>query len=215
MKQKNMLAVLSIAVILGMSQVAHATPVCGDGNRQGSEQCDDGNNRSGDGCDATCHIETSSPGVSSRGSDISNLPYNPIPKNPLPMTLFHILPTQPPPQPPLREIICGDGKVEGAEQCDDGNANAGDGCSADCQVERSEFWHCVNSPNGKSACYQCGNGVIEPGEFCDSGDTSGCPAASLDLGGCQVTPGWGCGNVLNPDQTTSHSVCQPGPQLRD
>jgi cysteine-rich repeat protein len=31
--------------------------------------------------------------------------------------------------------VCGDGKVEGAEQCDDGNAVGGDGCSPSCRVE--------------------------------------------------------------------------------
>jgi len=28
--------------------------------------------------------------------------------------------------------VCGDGAIEGAEQCDDGNVDDGDGCSADC-----------------------------------------------------------------------------------
>ena len=32
-------------------------------------------------------------------------------------------------------IVCGDGLIEGSEQCDDGNAEAGDGCSATCQTE--------------------------------------------------------------------------------
>jgi cysteine-rich repeat protein len=31
--------------------------------------------------------------------------------------------------------VCGDGKVEGSEQCDDGNTVGGDGCSATCRVE--------------------------------------------------------------------------------
>jgi len=31
--------------------------VCGDGNKEGSEQCDDGNTSSGDGCSAACRIE--------------------------------------------------------------------------------------------------------------------------------------------------------------
>ncbi|MEZ4435306.1 MAG: hypothetical protein R3F65_23105 [bacterium] len=31
--------------------------------------------------------------------------------------------------------MCGDGEVEGVEQCDDGNRVAGDGCAPDCTVE--------------------------------------------------------------------------------
>ncbi|KKW16367.1 MAG: Cysteine-rich repeat protein [Parcubacteria group bacterium GW2011_GWC2_49_9] len=31
--------------------------------------------------------------------------------------------------------FCGDGKVNGSEQCDDGNADIGDGCSAICAIE--------------------------------------------------------------------------------
>jgi len=32
-------------------------------------------------------------------------------------------------------VTCGNGTVEGGEECDDGNANAGDGCSPTCQLE--------------------------------------------------------------------------------
>ena len=31
--------------------------------------------------------------------------------------------------------VCGNGEVEGAEECDDGNTTSGDGCSATCRVE--------------------------------------------------------------------------------
>jgi cysteine-rich repeat protein len=31
-----------------------------------------------------------------------------------------------------REVICGDGQVDGPEECDDGNLVGGDGCEADC-----------------------------------------------------------------------------------
>jgi cysteine-rich repeat protein len=32
--------------------------------------------------------------------------------------------------------ICGNGIIEAGETCDDGNYASGDGCSADCQVEK-------------------------------------------------------------------------------
>ena len=33
--------------------------------------------------------------------------------------------------------VCGNGIAEGTEECDDGNTNSGDGCSATCQLENS------------------------------------------------------------------------------
>ncbi len=46
---------------------------------------------------------------------------------------------------------CGNDKVDDGEECDDGNTQSGDGCSADCTLEAAE----------------CGNGIIEDGEECD------------------------------------------------
>jgi cysteine-rich repeat protein len=45
-----------------------------------------------------------------------------------------------------RAIICGDGFTDPPEQCDDGGAASGDGCSAQCKVESSE-----TEPNATSA----------------------------------------------------------------
>jgi cysteine-rich repeat protein len=47
--------------------------------------------------------------------------------------------------PPSLKVVCGDGRVEGSEQCDPGHAynNDGDGCSALCKWE----W--------------CGDGIIQ------------------------------------------------------
>jgi cysteine-rich repeat protein len=33
---------------------------------------------------------------------------------------------------------CGNGTIEDGEQCDDGDALSGDGCSSDCQLEEDE-----------------------------------------------------------------------------
>ena len=57
---------------------------------------------------------------------------------------------------------CGDDVVESWEQCDDGNVQGGDGCSAQCQFEEL-----------------CGNGVLDAGEDCDDGcllNGDGCDA---------------------------------------
>ena len=52
---------------------------------------------------------------------------------------------------------CGNGTVDGDEQCDDGNAADGDGCSVTCEIEMEPA--------------VCGNGVQEEGEDCDDGNT--------------------------------------------
>ena len=49
--------------------------------------------------------------------------------------------------------VCGDGAIEGEEQCDDGNLVNGDSCSNLCTTEA------------------CGNGYIDASEQCDDGNT--------------------------------------------
>lgn len=51
--------------------------------------------------------------------------------------------------------ICGDGRLDPGEQCDDHNMVNGDGCSSTCTLEMT-----------------CGNGVMEGTEQCDDGDTA-------------------------------------------
>ncbi|NNB88953.1 lamin tail domain-containing protein [Corallococcus exiguus] len=69
---------------------------------------------------------------------------------------------------PEVNAVCGDGKREGAEQCDDGNTNGGDGCEANCTL-----------PGAK-----CGDGVKAPTEACDDGNTTGGDGCEAD---CTVT----------------------------
>jgi cysteine-rich repeat protein len=68
---------------------------------------------------------------------------------------------------------CGDGEIVGAEQCDDGNQEDGDGCSSSCQVETG--WQCTGEP---SVCEtDCGDGIVAGTELCDDGnqeDGDGC-----------------------------------------
>jgi len=77
---------------------------------------------------------------------------------------------------------CGNEVVEGIEECDDGNTDAGDGCAADCTTELVEG--------------VCGDGTLNTGEECDDGDTTagdGCSAT------CTVEEGFTC--------TDEPSVC--------
>ena len=47
----------------------------------------------------------------------------------------------------LTPAACGNGLVDGGEECDDGNTTAGDGCSATCTIERAiESYTCNGKP---------------------------------------------------------------------
>jgi cysteine-rich repeat protein len=65
--------------------------------------------------------------------------------------------------------FCGDGVVEGAEECDDNNLLDGDGCDPSCVAE--EGWVCTGEP---SVCaLLCDNGQLDPGEECEGEDLGG------------------------------------------
>ncbi|WP_053066238.1 amidohydrolase family protein [Archangium gephyra] len=78
---------------------------------------------------------------------------------------------------------CGNSRLEGKEQCDDGNTANGDGCSKSCTTE--------------SAQAVCGNGDKEVGEACDDGN-------QVDGDGCQNN----C-SITTPDQEVL-AVCGNG-----
>ena len=73
---------------------------------------------------------------------------------------------------------CGDGVLDGGEECDDGNLASCDGCSATCVVE---------------AGLVCGDGIAEPtcGQLCDDGNATigdGCTSQ------CAIEPIYGGGS---------------------
>ena len=112
---------------------------------------------------------------------------------------------------------CGNGTQEPDEECDDGNNNGGDGCSADCVTEIITPI-CGNSiPEGSE---ECDDGNIENGDGCSSTCTVEEASKSLDPDGdgienCTDTPfilrifrnrtnDAGCDNcpsISNADQT--------------
>ena len=96
-------------------------------------------------------------------------------------------PTPTPTPIPTPQIECGNGLLEAAEICDDGNAISGDGCSAACANER------------------CGDGILQTslGEECDDGNAvlgDGCSAS------CSIE-----GPVLVPGTGFSGATTEPGP----
>jgi MYXO-CTERM domain-containing protein len=84
---------------------------------------------------------------------------------------------------------CGDGVVEGAEECDDFNFEAGDGCT-DCTVDAG--WACGDDDpgDGVSDCYEtCGNSTLDDHEDCEDGDAANGDGCSDT---CRVEDGWEC-----------------------
>ncbi|MBQ4359655.1 MAG: DUF4215 domain-containing protein [Proteobacteria bacterium] len=124
---------------------------CGDGKVASTEACDDGNVSDGDGCSADCARVEAGYVCPPRGGACALDSDQPGPG----------------PGPGPDEPECGDGVIAGSEVCDDGNAEGGDGCSADCrQIENGYAcpkagYDCVSSG--------CGNKILEDGEECDNG----------------------------------------------
>lgn len=95
--------------------------------------------------------------------------------------------------------VCGDGNVEGVEECDDNNTNDNDGCSALCIEEI------------------CGDGILHPGEECDGdagvGDNQVCDA------NCNLTdlPYCGDGTVNQASEQCdgTDGLVDPGVQTCD
>jgi len=51
--------------------------------------------------------------------------------------------------------VCGDGRLTGAEQCEDGNTKGGDGCEADCTITNK--WDCEGgSTTSTTTCLERG-----------------------------------------------------------
>jgi len=80
---------------------------------------------------------------------------------------------------------CGDGTLELGEECDDANAEDGDGCSMECTIE--EGYLCQGQPS--ECIIVCGDGQVIGDEECDDDnvlDGDGCTAE------CGIEPGYAC-----------------------
>ncbi len=86
--------------------------------------------------------------------------------------------------------VCGDGRLEGLERCDDGNLTNFDGCNQVCALEPN--FTCPTPGSPCTSTVVCGDGLRTGGEACDDRNTSGgdgCSAA------CTLEPGWRCPTV--------------------
>lgn len=90
--------------------------------------------------------------------------------------------------------VCGDGTLGVGEVCEDGNAEDGDGCRADCTLE------------------SCGDGILDADEACDDSngtDADGCEA-DCSLPACR-------NGIVDPGETcfAATEIATPAIQSRD
>ncbi len=85
----------------------------------------------------------------------------------------------------------------GAETCDDGNSDSGDGCSSTCQLEPGYACPNLGEPCVKS---ECGNGKMELGEQCDCGtDSTKLPSGCKAVNGLFYGDGKGCSKTCTKE----------------
>lgn len=108
---------------------------------------------------------------------------------------------------PIIEVACGNGILEEAEQCDDGNTNDGDGCSEICTTEEVQP--------------VCGNAIQESGEECDDGNLdnldsclSDCTFARCGDGIVQQSAGEEC-DPLDDTESSASGLCTEGCRLNN
>ncbi len=167
---------------------------CGNGLLGGTESCDDGNTESGDGCKPDCRVESGyscsvSAGALSVCTRGSSFP----------------------------GAVCGNGRREGFESCDDANTSNGDGCNNRCDIEQS--YTCTAVAGALSTCTRgsstptpvtpvapttgCGNGRLEGTEMCDDGNLVGGDGCKSN---CNTESAYTCTNVVG-----ARSVCTRRP----
>lgn len=119
--------------------------ICGNGDRECNEECDDGNTANNDSCNGSCRIEGGECGdgiiQSLRGENCEpNLTDPSTACDSVDCRLIEAY---------AGLAVCGNGRREGMEECDDGNLNGGlnSACNASC----------------KRTSGSCGNGIVESG----------------------------------------------------
>lgn len=145
---------------------------CGNSDIADGEDCDDGNTNSADGCSSSCLHTGSRATVSSIcGNAILEpgetcekiLPGDPtFPAGCDQNRCLHLGTALCDNDPNTPNVgCCSNGTIDPSEDCDDGNAEAGDGCGLTCLLE------------GSSAAYGdpsfCSDGILEAGEQCEVG----------------------------------------------
>lgn len=144
-------------------------------------------------------------------------PTNPLPTDSLPTNANTSMPTVVPTSMPTvmpmptPASLCGNGKVDEGEECDDGNWGRSDGCSALCIQEVD--WFC---PVGGLCVYSvfCGDGILTGEEDCDDGNMENADGCSAQ---CTRDEFWECpvaGTACLVDcDVRGTSACEDDPEL--
>ncbi|MBT5338589.1 hypothetical protein HN858_00295 [Candidatus Falkowbacteria bacterium] len=102
---------------------APQTPICGNGNKEGTEECDDGNKEEADACKNDCKLAAAPANCGNgvhdagEGCDDGNVVAGDGCSN---VCIIE---------------ACGNSILDVGEDCDDGNNTAEDGCDPDCKTE--------------------------------------------------------------------------------
>lgn len=75
--------------------------------------------------------------------------------------------------------ICGDGILDGTEECDDGNAEDFDGCTVFCSVESSSSLSFESLESSSVSSLLCGDGILSDNEECDDSNQSNNDGCSI------------------------------------
>ena len=107
---------------------------------------------------------------------------------------------------PVIVAVCGDGKLEGSEVCDDGNTVADDGCAADCTGVDPGYTCTGGSPTSQDTCgTTCGDGKRAGAEVCDDSNAAAGDGCAADCTG--VDPGYTCTGGSPTSQDTCGTTC--------
>ena len=166
--------------------------LCGDGVLDLGEGCDDGNTEDGDGCDAGCVVEVCGDGELDElelcdGPELGGRTCADYGFAAGQLACVDCTPNT----ALCRQPRCGDGFIDGDEECDDGNRRSEDRCSQRCRVEH------------------CGDGRRQGGlgEQCDGIDVGG--LTCLDFG-------FALGAISCLDNCVADtSACEPLPTCGD
>ena len=160
------------------TDICELLSVCGNGTQEGTEDCDDGNTEDGDCCSATCTFEAAgstcddgafcTDGDTCDGAGICQ-PGAGDPCTPPEVCNEATDSCESAP-------VCGNGMPEGTEDCDDGNTDDGDCCSATCTFEAAgstcddgAFCTVGDNCDGVGACQPGSSDPCTPPEICDEG----------------------------------------------